>query len=90
MDLTAADGLADLIDAETAIQQKTALRQMGGTLLNLYDSWRDKLVELLAYLEAYIDFPEENIPQDTVFKIENDVFKIIEDIESHIQNNNIF
>ena len=89
MDLTAADGLADLIDAETKIQQKTALRQMGGALLNLYDSWRNELVELLAYLEAYIDFPDEDIPQDAVFKIENNVFKLIEAIEQHIQNNNV-
>lgn len=89
MDLTEADGLADLIDAETSIQQKTALRQMGGTLLTLYDSWREQLVSVLAYIEAYIDFPEEEIPQDTVFKIENSVFKIIEDISRHIDNNKI-
>lgn len=89
MDLTAADGLADLIDAETKIQQKTALHQMGGTLFNLYDSWRNELVAMLAYLEAFIDFPEENIPQDTVFKIENTVFKLIEEISKHIVDNKI-
>lgn len=89
MDLTEADGLADLIDAETKMQQKTALKQMGGTLLNLYDSWRNRLVDILAYVEAYIDFPDENIPQDTVFKIENSVFKIIEDIETHINSNKV-
>ena len=89
MDLTEADGLADLIDAETKIQQKTALRQMGGALLNLYDSWRNELVDLLAYVEAYIDFPDENIPQDTVFKIENSVFKMIETIKRHIDANRV-
>ena len=89
MDLTAADGLADLIDAETKIQQKTALRQMGGTLFNLYDSWREELVAMQAYLEAFIDFPDEEIPQDTVFKIENTVFKLIKEISSHIEDNKI-
>ncbi len=89
MDLTAADGLADLIDAETKIQQKTALRQMGGTLFNLYESWREELVAMLAYLEAFIDFPDEEIPQDTVFKIENTVFKLIEAISGHIADNKI-
>ena len=89
MDLTEADGLADLIDAETSMQQKTALRQMGGTLLTLYDSWREQLVSLLAYVEAYIDFPDEDIPQDTVFKIENTVFKIAEEISRHINDNKI-
>ena len=89
MDLTEADGLADLIDAETKMQQKTALRQMGGVLLNLYDSWRNQLLELLAYIEAYIDFPDENISQNTVFKIENSVFKMIEEIKKHIEVNKV-
>lgn len=89
IDLTEADGLADLIDAETALQQKVALRQMGGTLFSLYENWRERLVSLLSYIEAYIDFPEEDIPQDTVFKLENDVFKIIEEIEEHIKVNKI-
>lgn len=89
MDLTEADGLADLIDAETTMQQKVALSQMGGTLFSLYEDWRERLVSLLSYIEAYIDFPEEDIPQDTVFKLENNVFKIIGEIEDHIKVNKI-
>ena len=89
MDLTEADGLADLIDAETELQQKVALRQMGGTLFSLYEDWRSRLISLLSHIEAYIDFPEEDIPQDTVFKLENDVFKIIEEIDKHLQVNKI-
>lgn len=89
MDLTQADGLADLIDAETSLQQKTALKQLGGTLLSLYDSWRSELVEILSLIEAYIDFPDENIPQNTVFKIENGVFKMIEEISKHLSSNKI-
>ena len=89
MDLTEADGLADLIDAETALQQKVALSQMGGTLFNLYEDWRERLISLLSYIEAYIDFPEEEIPQDTVFKLENNVFKIIEEIENHLKVNKV-
>ena len=89
MDLTEADGLADLIDAETSLQQKVALQQMGGNLFNLYNDWRSRLVSVLSYIEAYIDFPDENIPENTVFKIENGVFKISEEIEKHIQDNKI-
>ena len=89
MDLTEADGLADLIDAETSLQQKVALQQMGGNLFNLYNDWRSRLVSVSSYIEAYIDFPDENIPEDTVFKIENGVFKISEEIEKHIQDNKI-
>ncbi len=89
MDLTEADGLADLIDAETALQQKVALQQMGGTLFDLYNDWRARLVNVLSYIEAYIDFPDEDIPQDTVQKIENGVFKISEEIKNHLQQNNV-
>ena len=60
MDLTAAEGLADLVDAETEQQRKQALRQMNGALAGLYDGWREELVHLLAWMEAYIDFPEED------------------------------
>lgn len=89
MDLTEADGLADLIDAETSLQQKIALKQMGGGLLNLYDSWRNKLVDILSYIEAYIDFPDENIPENAVFKIENSVSELVEEIKKHLRGNNI-
>ena len=59
MDLTEAEGLADLLDAETQAQQKYALRQMEGSLKNLYEGWREQLVNIMAHLEAYIDFPDE-------------------------------
>ena len=89
MDLTEADGLADLIDAETELQQKVALRQMGGTLFNTYKHWRSVLVEILSFVEAYIDFPDEDIPQNTVFKLQNTVFKVSHEIREHLKNNNV-
>ena len=86
MDLTEAEGLADLIDAETSEQQKYAIRQMEGNLKNLYEGWRSNLVELLSHLEAYIDFPEEDIPQNITENMKNNVFKLSEDIKKHLQN----
>ena len=65
MDLTEAEGLIDLIDAETEAQRRQALRQAGGALGRLYDRWRGDLIRAQAYLEAAIDFPEEeDIPDD--------------------------
>lgn len=87
MDLTEAEGLADLIDAETSEQQKYAIRQMEGSLKNLYDGWRQTLVGLLAHLEAYIDFPDEDIPQNLTENMQNTVFKIVDDIENHLKDN---
>lgn len=89
MDLTEAEGLADLIDAETELQQSVALRQMSGTLFNLYKNWRSRLVETLSFVEAYIDFPDEDIPQNTVFKLQNNVFKVSQEIKEHLENNNV-
>ena len=89
MDLTEAEGLADLIDSETSEQQKYAMRQMEGGLKNLYEGWREELLQVMAYLEAYIDFPDEDIPQDTVFKLEDTVFKLAHKISEHLKGDNI-
>jgi len=59
LDLTAAEGLADLVDAETEAQRKQALAQAGGALAKLYDAWREALLEVRALLEAAIDFSDE-------------------------------
>ncbi len=59
LDLTMAEGLADLIDAETEAQRKQALRQSSGALAGLYESWRSSILEALALVEAAIDFSDE-------------------------------
>jgi tRNA modification GTPase len=64
MDLAAVEGLADLIDAETEAQRRQALRQLGGMLGRLVDRWRDKLIEILALLEASLDFSDERDVED--------------------------
>ncbi len=89
MDLTEAEGLADLIDAETEAQQKYALRQMEGSLKNLYDDWRTQLVTIMAHLEAYIDFPDEEIPESVVNSLNNTVFKLRKAIRKHLSGDTI-
>ncbi|MBQ8751269.1 MAG: tRNA uridine-5-carboxymethylaminomethyl(34) synthesis GTPase MnmE [Alphaproteobacteria bacterium] len=89
MDLTEAEGLADLIDAETSEQQKYAIRQLSGNLKNLYSSWREDLVKTLSYLEAFIDFPEEDIPEDLYNDILNTIFKVKENITLHLKDNSV-
>jgi tRNA modification GTPase len=59
IDLTAAEALADLVDAETAAQRRQALRQAGGALARLYDAWRADLIRAQALTEAAIDFADE-------------------------------
>ncbi|WP_425995257.1 tRNA uridine-5-carboxymethylaminomethyl(34) synthesis GTPase MnmE [Caulobacter sp. DWR1-3-2b1] len=64
LDLAQAEGVADLIDAETEGQRKQALSQIGGALSQRYDRWRELLVHALAMLEAAVDFPDEDLPEE--------------------------
>lgn len=63
LDLTEAEGLADLVDAETSAQRQQALSQMTGSLKSLYEDWRTQLISIMAAIEGEIDFPdEEGVP----------------------------
>ncbi len=65
MDLTEAEGLADLIDSDSQVQRAQALRQMQGGLRDEYLSWRDNLIDVLAAIEGEIDFPDEqDVPNE--------------------------
>lgn len=64
IDLTAAEGLADLIDAETEAQRRQALSQSDGALARLYDGWRSRLIDASALLTAAIDFSDESDVSD--------------------------
>jgi tRNA modification GTPase len=62
MDLTRAEAVADLIDAETAAQARQALGQLDGALARTYAGFRARLLRALALVEAEIDFPDEDVP----------------------------
>lgn len=62
LDLTRAEAIADLVDAETAAQRRQALRQLDGGLAGLVEEWRSRLIHAMAHLEAVIDFADEDIP----------------------------
>ncbi len=64
LSLSAAEGVGDLIDAETATQRRQAIAQLGGALDERFDRWRDALISSLALVEAAIDFPDEDLPED--------------------------
>ncbi len=86
MDLTQAEALADLVDAETRAQQKQALRQMGGALKELYDDWRLRLVQALAHLEAVIDFPDEDLSPEVADKVWGEVSGLERVITDHLND----
>jgi len=64
LDLTQVEGLGDLIEAETAAQRRQALGQMAGTFARIAEDWTLRLTRTLAHVEAAIDFPDEDLPDD--------------------------
>jgi tRNA modification GTPase len=88
MDLTSAEGLADLIDAETELQHFQAIKQLAGGLERIYEEWRRELLSLISLLEAYIDFPDEDIPEETLYNVEKIVCNIKKTIREHLDDNN--
>ncbi|WP_068310859.1 tRNA uridine-5-carboxymethylaminomethyl(34) synthesis GTPase MnmE [Polycladidibacter hongkongensis] len=85
LDLTEVEGLADLIDAETDAQRRQAQRQMSGALGVLYEGWRETLVRCRAFIEAELDFPdEEDVPDSVAAEVWERVARLIGEIEAHL------
>ena len=86
INLIKAESIADLVSAETEIQRKQALAIMNGKSSDKFNSWREKLLKILSHIEAKIDFPDEDLPEDIIFEIKktseqvsNEIKKILED-----------
>tara|TARA_R110000868_G_scaffold147244_5_gene368550 strand:- start:4065 stop:5390 length:1326 start_codon:yes stop_codon:yes gene_type:complete len=86
LDLTEAEGLADLIDAETEAQRRQALRQMEGALGEIYEGWRGRLLKVLAYAEADIDFADEDLPEDLLEKLGPQIRQLADEIQTHLDD----
>src|SRR3954470_1542089 len=83
LDLTAVEGLADLIGAETEVQRRQAYRQLKGLLGKRAETWRTRLIEALAVVEARIDFSDEaDVPEDLV----EPALKIVRELRDEIAN----
>jgi len=86
LDLTEAEGIADLVAAETAAQRRQALQQMDGALHRLYENWRAKGLRALAYLEAAIDFPDEDLPDGLADEVRVAVAGLQAEIATHLKD----
>ena len=85
MDLTQVEGLADLINAETEAQRRQALRQMQGVLTDLYEGWRTRLIRALAYVEADIDFSDEDdVPEHVSAQVRGSIESLSAEISQHL------
>jgi tRNA modification GTPase len=86
LDLTEAEAVADLVDAETKAQRLQALRQLGGALGQLYEGWRAGLMRALAMTEAALDFPDEGLPPDLAAETVRLVADVSAAIAAHLDD----
>ena len=84
LDLTEAEGIADLVAAETEQQRRLALQQMDGALHRLYDAWRTLGLGTLAHLEAAIDFPDEDLPAGLAQGVRDGIVRLQAGIGAHL------
>ncbi len=89
INLLEAESIGDLISSDTEIQRLQALRVMSGNSLKIYLSWRNRLIKVLANVEAKIDFPEEDLPKNILDKIKVDTEKIKNEIKISLNDQKV-
>ncbi len=89
INLLKAESISDLISAETEIQRQQAVKIMSGKSSEKFDSLREKLLKILSNVEAKIDFPEEDLPDDVIKNIKNDSEKIRLEIEKILNDQKV-
>ena len=89
INLLKAESISDLISAETEIQRQQAIKIMSGKSSDKFNSLREKLLKILSNVEAKIDFPEEDLPNDVVENIKNDSEKVRKEIEKILDDQKV-
>ena len=89
INLLKAESIADLISAETEIQRLQAIKIMKGKSSNKFNEIREKLLKLLSFVEAKIDFPDEDLPEDNLKKIKKDSLDVINEIDKILDDQKV-
>ena len=89
INLLKAESIADLISSETEIQRQQAIRIMSGKSSKKFNEWREKLLKILSNVEAKIDFPEENLPDNILKGIKNSSKKIKDEIKKLLNDQKV-
>tara|TARA_B100001093_G_scaffold386540_1_gene372482 strand:- start:979 stop:2310 length:1332 start_codon:yes stop_codon:yes gene_type:complete len=80
INLLKAESIADLISSETEIQRQQAIKIMNGKSADQFNFLREKLIKVLAHVEAKIDFPDEDLPKNVFQEIKNSSDEVIKKI----------
>ena len=89
INLLKAESIADLISAETEIQRLQAVKIMRGKSSAKFNELRDKLLKLLSFVEAKIDFPEEDLPEENLKKIKQDSSDVLNEINKILNDQKV-
>ncbi len=89
INLLKAESISDLISAETEIQRQQAVKIMSGRSSEKFNSLREKLLKILSNVEAKIDFPEEDLPNDVIENIINNSEKVRKEIEKILNDQKV-
>ncbi len=89
INLLKAESIADLISAETEIQRLQAIKIMKGKSSNKFNELRDKLLKILSIVEAKIDFPEEDLPEENLKKIKQDSSNVLSEINKILNDQKV-
>jgi len=89
INLLKAESIGDLISSETEIQRKQAIKIMSGKSSEKFTSWRERLLKILSYVEAKIDFPDEDLPKEVLLQIKETSEKISSEIEKVLNDQKV-
>ena len=89
IDLLEAESIGDLIHSETELQRQQAIKLVQGNVSNYYNNLREKLIKSLAYIEAQIDFAEDDLPDNVLKKVQSSILEVNDDIKKILNDNKI-
>ena len=89
INLLKAESVADLISAETEIQRLQAIKIMKGKSSVKFNELRERLLKLLSFIEAKIDFPEEELPDENIKKIKKDSTEVLNEINKILNDQKV-
>ena len=89
INLLKAESIADLISSETEIQRRQAIKIMNGASSDKFNELREKLLKILSYVEAKIDFPDEDLPEDIYDNIKKSSSEIISTIKKILSDQKV-
>ena len=84
-----AEGIGDLINSETELQRQQAIKLVQGNVSNYYNNLREKLIKSLAYIEAKIDFAEDDLPKNVLKEVRKSIQEVHKDIKKILEDHKI-